>query len=51
MLGSQADVVGRKTARNRVRVGQYVPAVTSVGMPVFVCLHSICSHVNEVGGF
>jgi hypothetical protein len=49
-LASQADVVGRETARSRVRVGQYVPAVISVDMPAFVCLRSMCSNVNGVGG-
>ena len=49
-LTSQVVVVGRNTARGRVRVGQYISAVISVGMPAFVCLRSICSHVNEVGG-
>ena len=34
----------------RVRVGQGVPAVSALEVPVFVCIRNDCNHVTEVGG-
>jgi len=46
MLMSQVG----ESARNRVRVGQFVSAVRAVEVPVLGCLRSGCYHVIEVGG-
>jgi len=35
------------SARSRVRVDQYVSAITAVEVPVFFCLRSSCNHVTN----